>query len=130
MEQVDLSGKIIQDSQPVAKPSHGQKREHSFAKEKRPKQTQCYKDGERTKYFADDDNTSLTDLVKDAKTSRYSKGIDDNFAENLVKRGTKYTGQNVDDEYDHDGGMRDYEDRRTRMSQQKREQKQRESAIN
>eukprot|EP00658_Telonema_sp_P-2_P019362 TRINITY_DN17640_c0_g1_i5.p1 TRINITY_DN17640_c0_g1~~TRINITY_DN17640_c0_g1_i5.p1 ORF type:complete len:666 (-),score=201.34 TRINITY_DN17640_c0_g1_i5:303-2300(-) len=127
MAQVDLTGQLIHEAQGGA-PTQGQ-REHSFAKDKKPKKTQCYDKGERNKYFADDDQKSLTDLVKESKTNRHTSGIDDNFADNVIRAGTKYKGQDVDDEYEHDGALAAYESRKSRMSEQKREQRQRESAI-
>ena len=74
-----------------------------------------YQDGQRVKYFKDDNDRSLQDLVReermrgsDARTGP-SRGagagdLDDQLARSIAKR-TSYKGMNADDEYDHNMGV-------------------------
>jgi len=128
LSKVDAQGRILKGAIDRG-PDPSGVTEHSFAKEKRPKAfLQRHKDGERQEWFRDDGNQSLDDLVAEAKTNTAS--MDDNFADAIVRQ-AKYTGPvNPDDEYDHDMGIDQYSDRRSRMSREKREQKEREHAIN
>lgn len=69
--------------------------------------------------------------VREAKTGRENRsGIDDNYADHIARQGTKYAGTNVDDEYEHDGTLQAYQNRSSRQSQQKRDEKERSRLIN
>ena len=82
---------------------------------KAPKKTQRFDNGERSRYYADDDK-SLQDLVAEQKysgTEDYDRNLADNIARHKRYRGKEL---DVDDEYDHDGGLEMYENREKKMS--------------
>ena len=104
---------------------------------KKPKQTQMYagnRAGEKVRYYRNDDsrNTSLRDLVvreKHGGDTLYGN-YDANAADNIArKRKYKVSDMNVDDEYDHDVGIEMYENRRTKMSLAKQQQKAKQESI-
>lgn len=94
---------------------------------KAPRVTQRFEDGTRTRYFADDDK-SLTDLVKEQKYGG-TADIDVNVADNIA-RNKRYRGKelDVDDEYDHDGGLEMYESREKKMSGARQQARAKEKA--
>jgi len=94
-----------------------------------PKTTQRFEEGARARYFADDDQKSLRDMVSEQKYS----GVEDydrNLADNIARH-KKYRGKelDVDDEYDHDGGLEMYENRLKKMSGAKQQVKAKEAAV-
>lgn len=94
-----------------------------------PKVTQKFDAGERSRYYADDNDKSLQDLVREQKYA----GTDDydrNLAENISRR-KRYRGKelDVDDEYDHDGGLEMYENREKKMSGAKQQTRAKEKAV-
>ena len=96
---------------------------------KAPKTTQRFEEGSRSRYYADDDGKSLRDLVAEQKYG----GVEDydrNLADN-ISRHKRYRGKelDVDDEYDHDGGLEMYENREKKMSGAKQQARAKEKAI-
>lgn len=127
LSRVDSQGRLMMGAVDRG-PDPSGKTEHSFLKEKRPKNVQRFAEGEKTKWFADDDKASLDDLVAQAK--RKESSMDENFADYVIKAGAKYKGPtDADDEYDHDVGIDKYDNRKSRMSRAKREEREKEQAI-
>ncbi len=96
---------------------------------KAPKTTQRFDEGERTRYFADDDKKTLRDLVAEQKyggVEDYDRNLADNIARHKKYRGKEL---DVDDEYDHDGGLEMYENREKKMSGAKQQLKAKEKAV-
>ena len=96
---------------------------------KAPKTTQRFNEGERTRYFADDDEKTLRDLVAEQKyggVEDYDRNLADNIARHKKYRGKEL---DVDDEYDHDGGLEMYENREKKMSGAKQQMKAKEKAV-
>jgi len=129
LSRVDSQGRVMRGALDRGEDPSG-KTEHSFLKDKRPKGfVQCHKDGERQQWFRDDDNKTLDDLVAETKTNKKGPDMDALFADSIT-RSSRYDGPvNADDEYDHDVGIDQYSDRKSRMSRGKREQREREHAI-
>ena len=75
-------------------------------KTKRSSQVQRFRDGERQQYFDDDNMHSTAALAKHARLGLDLHDIDEVMARNIVSK-RKFRAQelNVDDEYDHDGGL-------------------------
>ena len=95
---------------------------------KAPKKTQRFDNGERSRYYADDDK-SLQDLVAEQKysgTEDYDRNLADNIARHKRYRGKEL---DVDDEYDHDGGLEMYENREKKMSGAKQQARAKEKAV-
>ena len=102
--------------------------------EKRAKQTQMFDDsrnGEKLRYYKNDDTSSLRDLVAREKHGGGEyEDYDANAADNIArKKKYKVSDMNVDDEYDHDAGIEMYENRRTKMSLAKQQQKAKQDAV-
>jgi hypothetical protein len=101
---------------------------------KKPKQTQMYdgnRSGEKVRYYRNDD-ASLRDLVAQEKHGgdKLYENYDANAADNIArKKKYKESDMNVDDEYDHDIGIEMYENRRTKMSLAKQQQKAKQESI-
>ena len=62
---------------------------------------QRYEGGERTRYFRDDDGTSLKDMVE-AERRGGARGMDDHYADNVARAGRKFKATSAEDEYDFD----------------------------
>lgn len=73
---------------------------------------QRYEDGQKVRYFRNEDNTDLDTLVRRSKHGDDLHDIDAAFAKNIIQN-SRYRGKemDVDDEYDVDGGLEMYEDR-------------------
>jgi len=96
---------------------------------KAPKTTQRFDNGERSRYYADDNDKSLQDLVAEQKysgTEDYDRNLADNIARHKRYRGKEL---DVDDEYDHDGGLEMYENREKKMSGAKQQARAKEKAV-
>jgi hypothetical protein len=94
-----------------------------------PKTTQRFDDGERRRYFADDDGKTLRDLVAEQKyegTADYDRNLADNISRHKRYRGKEL---DVDDEYDHDGGLEMYESRGKKWSGAKQQARAKEQAV-
>ena len=94
-----------------------------------PKTTQRFDGGERSRYFADDDGKSLRDLVAEQKyegTNDYDRNLADNIARHKRYKGKEL---DVDDEYDHDGGLEMYESRDKKWSNAKQQARAKEQAV-
>ena len=96
---------------------------------KAPKTTQRFDNGERSRYYADDNGKSLQDLVAEQKYSG-TEDYDGNLADNIARH-KRYRGKelDVDDEYDHDGGLEMYENREKKMSGAKQQARAKEKAV-
>lgn len=71
---------------------------------------QRYEDGQKTRYFADDDSADLQTLVKRAKHGDDVGDMDASLARNIMaKERFKETDLDADAEYDYDGGLEMYE---------------------
>ena len=94
-----------------------------------PKVTQRFDGGERSRYYADDNDKSLQDLVREQKyagTDDYDRNLADNISRHKRYRGKEL---DVDDEYDHDGGLDMYENREKKMSGAKQQMRAKEKAV-
>jgi Protein similar to CwfJ C-terminus 1 len=81
------------------------------------KKLQRYAGGEKVRYFRDDDDADLATLVKLARHGDDAHDIDAAFTANVVAD-ARYKGRgdaDVDDEYEIDGGLENYEDRCARL---------------
>lgn len=81
------------------------------------KRVQRYEGGEKQRYFADDDSLDLDTLVKRAKYGG-ADDMDAALAENIVRKGARFRERDldVDAEYDVDGGLEMYENRKSRAT--------------
>ena len=107
-----------------------------------PRTTQRYdKDGEggageRARYFRDDDDASLRDLVAAHKHGAV-EDYDRNLAANIARAGRRYKGagterereMEVDDEYEHDVGLEKGERRDARLSDAERQRRAKARAV-
>ena len=95
-----------------------------------PRTTQrCGEDGVKSRYYRDDDDASLGDLVAAAKHGG-GEDYDANLAENIAKSSrfkgattTRARDDAVDDEYENDEGLEMYERREKRQSLAKQQSK-------
>lgn len=106
-----------------------------------PKTTQRFdvdkKETEKVRYFRDDDDATLRDLVAAEKHGDPRKGnYDLNYADN-ISRDKRYKGHTTekdrdeayDDEYDNDAGLEAYESRDKKQSDAKRQEKARQRQV-
>ncbi|KAL3152781.1 hypothetical protein ABBQ38_012367 [Trebouxia sp. C0009 RCD-2024] len=92
---------------------------------RKPKRLQRFEEGERQRYFADDDKQQLKDLVAQQRYEG-ATDMDANLADNILRKGKRFREKelDVDEEYDVDGGLDMYESRKkkgTKEQQQKRD---------
>ena len=101
-----------------------------------PRTTQRFgEDGVKSRYYRDDDDASLRDLVAAAKHGG-GEDYDANLAENIAKS-SRYKGATttrarddaVDDEYDNDEGLEMYERRDARQSLAKQQAKAKQRQV-
>ena len=85
LSQIDSRGRVMQGAMARGEDPSG-KTEHSFLKEKRPKAflQRHGEDGQKDKWFRDDDNKTLDDLVTEAK--RGGASMDENYADAIVRQ--------------------------------------------
>ena len=95
------------------------------------------KETEKVRYFRDDDDATLRDLVAAEKHGDPRKGnYDLNYADN-ISRDKRYKGHTTekdrdeayDDEYDNDAGLEAYESRDKKQSDAKRQEKARQRQV-
>uniref|UniRef100_A0A7S3UCD6 Cwf19-like C-terminal domain-containing protein n=1 Tax=Picocystis salinarum TaxID=88271 RepID=A0A7S3UCD6_9CHLO len=85
--------------------------------------------GQKARYFADDDQSTLNDLVREERFG--GQDYDRNFARNLALKGRhRSTPHDVEDEYEHDKGLELYEERGTKRPRSDQQEYQRQRQIN
>ena len=100
-----------------------------------PKTTQRFEDGEKNRYYRDDDGVTLADLVAEHKHGGgddYDANLADNIARSKRFKGAgteKARDMQVDDEYDNDAGLEMYERREKKMTLAKQQDRAKQRAV-
>lgn len=98
---------------------------------RRPKRVERYgADGQKERYFADDDDVDVRELVKRTKYGDDGDDLDavaaDNIARNARFKGVEL---DVDEEYDHDGGLELFSDRRKKGNEEQLRRRDRDRQV-
>eukprot|EP00798_Chlamydomonas_sp_ICE-L_P003126 gene3126-13138_t len=97
---------------------------------RKAKRVQRYEDGQKTRYFADDDNVDLATLVKRAKHGDDMADMDSSFADNVARSARfKTKDMDADDEYDFDAGIDLYENKKKNMNKEQLQKGERDRQI-